>query len=494
MSEPEAQTSFTCPKCGAPQDYQGGSAPTIECPYCHTTLIVPEALRTRRGESFVSNTGAPNQQAAAMLEIKRLVDDSQKIAAIKLFRETFGTGLKEAKDAVEAIERGEEMAHAWTANPGVFQINNGAQHIQITRSPGGIQINTSQARGNGCASAFVALIILVVIASILLPILLSVGAFAALFPAVVPEPTAVRVTARALASPTAPFTPTPGASPTPGFATLVKTFGKQGTAPGQFNDARAIAVDRNGNVYVGDYLSARIQRFDSQGKFQDQWLPAGKTLLYSLAADFRGNLYAAENGQIVKYEGASGKKLGILSYPVEGDGFDQIVVTPDGGLFATWYESRNGLITSLEGHRDDLVRFDRDGKVTSVIKGIISSQTESLALDNKIAVDTQGNLYVLAREGDDAVFKFSPTGKYINRFGGSGSRLGQWNVAWSIATDSQGRVYVGASDGILVYDATGNYLDKIANEHTISDAMTFDAQDHLWIAARDTVQEFQFNQ
>ena len=40
------------------------------------------------------------------LEIKELVTKGNKIAAVKLYREITGAGLKESKDAVESIERG----------------------------------------------------------------------------------------------------------------------------------------------------------------------------------------------------------------------------------------------------------------------------------------------------------------------------------------------------------------------------------------------------
>ncbi len=42
-------------------------------------------------------------------EIERLLRSGQKIQAIKLYRERTGVGLKEAKDAVEAIERGQSL-------------------------------------------------------------------------------------------------------------------------------------------------------------------------------------------------------------------------------------------------------------------------------------------------------------------------------------------------------------------------------------------------
>ncbi len=40
---------------------------------------------------------------ASMAEVERLVHEKQLIMAIKVYRELTGVGLKEAKDAVEAI-------------------------------------------------------------------------------------------------------------------------------------------------------------------------------------------------------------------------------------------------------------------------------------------------------------------------------------------------------------------------------------------------------
>lgn len=42
-------------------------------------------------------------------KVNDLLRVGRKIEAIKIFREVFNTGLKEAKDAVEAIERGEDI-------------------------------------------------------------------------------------------------------------------------------------------------------------------------------------------------------------------------------------------------------------------------------------------------------------------------------------------------------------------------------------------------
>src|SRR5262245_55920557 len=110
---------FNCPNCGAPLDYTGGDDVTLRCPFCNTSVIVPDELRTRAQpaesaptfdvEQFNQLTGkAPSMdpfvgQTQKLQEIGQLVRAGQKIEAIKLYRQIFNVGLKEAKDAVEAL-------------------------------------------------------------------------------------------------------------------------------------------------------------------------------------------------------------------------------------------------------------------------------------------------------------------------------------------------------------------------------------------------------
>ena len=59
--------------------------------------------------------------------------------------------------------------------------------------------------------------------------------------------------------------------PTLGFAKQVAEFGSEGTGPGFFQDARHVAVDGKGSIFVSDLNTLRIQRFDSTGKFLNLW-------------------------------------------------------------------------------------------------------------------------------------------------------------------------------------------------------------------------------
>ena len=53
---------------------------------------------------------------------------------------------------------------------------------------------------------------------------------------------------------------------------LLFSWGRGGTDPGEFNIVHNIATDSEGFVYVADRENHRIQIFDSEGVFQDQWV------------------------------------------------------------------------------------------------------------------------------------------------------------------------------------------------------------------------------
>jgi len=52
---------------------------------------------------------------------------------------------------------------------------------------------------------------------------------------------------------------------------FIKTWGKKGSAPGDFDTPHALAFDSKGRLFVGDRANNRIQIFDQDGKFLDQW-------------------------------------------------------------------------------------------------------------------------------------------------------------------------------------------------------------------------------
>jgi sugar lactone lactonase YvrE len=52
---------------------------------------------------------------------------------------------------------------------------------------------------------------------------------------------------------------------------FIKSWGKKGSGPGEFNAPHTIAMDSRGRLFVGDRSNNRIQIFDQDGKYLDTW-------------------------------------------------------------------------------------------------------------------------------------------------------------------------------------------------------------------------------
>ena len=260
------------------------------------------------------------------------------------------------------------------------------------------------------------------------------------------------------------------------FANVLLEFGKEGIGPGMFTDARSIAVDGAGRIYVGEYTGGRIQVFDPDGKFVNQWsIGDRKTILRGLGADRKGTVYVVHGGGIARYQGETGEKIGQLDY--ERSGFDDVSVGADGGLATAWHSNR-----------DDIVTFDANGKLVRTIPAAISSASGDSELSMRVAVDGSGTIYALGRF-NNAVFKFGRDGKYVNRFGGSGDQPGQFRAPYSIAVDRYGRVYVGDIKGIQVFDADGRFLTVLKTKG-VAFGMVFNDKNELFVVARDHVTKY----
>src|SRR5687768_873566 len=257
------------------------------------------------------------------------------------------------------------------------------------------------------------------------------------------------------------------------FGTVLLTFGREGIGPGMFTDARSIAVDGDGRIYVGEYTGGRIQVFDPAGKFVSQWsIGDRKTILRGLAADRKGTVYVVHGGGVDRYRGETGEKLGQLQY--ERSGFDDVAIAADGELVTAWHSNR-----------DDIVTFDANGKVVRTIPAAISSASGDSELSMRVAVDGAGNIYALGRF-NNGIFKFGRDGKFINRFGSGGDQPGQFRAPYSIAVDGYGRVYVGDMKGIQVFDSNGRYV-TLLNLKGVAFGMVFNDKNELFVIARDHV-------
>ena len=63
--------------------------------------------RAESTEDVMAQAASARAQLEPQSEIERLVSEGEKIEAIKLYREEYGSSLKDAKEAIDAIARGE---------------------------------------------------------------------------------------------------------------------------------------------------------------------------------------------------------------------------------------------------------------------------------------------------------------------------------------------------------------------------------------------------
>ncbi|HKQ51756.1 MAG TPA: hypothetical protein VJT74_05260 [Pyrinomonadaceae bacterium] len=458
---------FKCTSCGGPLEYEEGGALTVRCPFCGSSIIIPEELRPRPaaqphgGGGFFDGILRMSERAANLQEIARLARAGNKIEAIKLYREIFGVGLAEAKLAVERMAAGEQPGHVSVslhdvqAHPAVQQMTHKAKRT---------------------ASWIVLAIVILIFA----------GVGAGIWGLVVGLKHAAGISSHG--SPSRPSGSGPfdtgDRQPAPGFASVGLKFGSEGIGPGMFKDARHVGVDGEGRIYVGEYLNGgRIQAFDANGKFITQWTVDPKMPMRQLTADRKGTVYVVQRGEISRFDGATGNPLGKVAYSSATDHgrayFDQVSATPDGGLVAVVND-------------DDIVRFDATGRVTRTITKAIGTQTGDPERVEGVAVDGLGNIYALSTHRG-AVFKFSPEGRFINRFGSAGEEAGQFRAADAIAVDGKGRIFVSDIKGIQVFDSEGRYLDTFKVDGHMADGLAFNDQNELLVAGRTQVLKYVLN-
>ena len=91
---------------------------------------------------------------------------------------------------------------------------------------------------------------------------------------------------------------------------FIKSWGSQGTAPGQFNTLHSIAIDAQGNVYIGDRGNQRIQVFDNDGNFKTMYQNVGAPWALCITPGPHQYMYSSNsngtadmnNGEIYKME------------------------------------------------------------------------------------------------------------------------------------------------------------------------------------------------
>lgn len=438
---------FQCPSCGGRLEFDGGDHPTVRCEYCANTVIVPESLR-----SHTRSAALLSQKQKAVEEIVRLINAGNRREATHLYAETFRVDRAQAREAVARLADGLSLS---------------SQHVNVQLDDG----SDSTVRRVGCLVA--ASVLLVVLGTAIIPLLTGGAAIWAVFRQ---EPVAT-----GLAEVLEESAPDVLAEEAADYATLLDSFGTEGIAPGQFVDPRAVAVGPDGELFVADYSSGRVQRFNAQGEHLGLWQWDDERVIQALAVGLAGDVYAVQGGNLVRFSRESGEAQETLTYesasPVS---FRDVAVAPNGDIVAL-------------NHFHEFVRFDAQGAVMHVVD--LEETAEVRGVDG-LTVDGLGNVYVLGTYEDvlgkrqDGIFLFSSEGRYRSRFGSRGDEPGRFTSPGAVAVDGQGRIYVGDFPGIITFSSSGDYLGTTDTEGVIF-GIAFDSEGNM-IAVGNANKVFRF--
>jgi len=258
--------------------------------------------------------------------------------------------------------------------------------------------------------------------------------------------------------------------------------------PGNGDDsAYSIAVDNRGNVYVTgtsydsgtnfDYATVKydrnghqlwVARYNGPGNYND--------VAYSIAVDKEGNVYVtggSDGGLDTWYDYATikydqdGNELWVARYNGPGNNWDNaysIAVDNGGNVYVTG----RCVVKSRTWFDYATVKYDRNGNQLWVAhyRQNRSDVAYSIAVDNRGNVYVTGYRYDSRTNNDYTTIKYDQNGNelWVARYNGPGNGI---DVASSIALDKEGNVYVtGCSYGsgthydyaTIKYDQNGNQL------------------------------------
>jgi hypothetical protein len=128
--------------------------------------------------------------------------------------------------------------------------------------------------------------------------------------------------------------------------TFIKSFGHRGTGPGEFATAHSLAMDSQGRLFVGDRENDRIQIFDQDGNFLEQWTQFGRPS--DVHIDANDMIYVADSQSDDVHDGADIRpewKEGIRIGSARDGSVTAFIADPDGdGSQEGVVADRNGVV------------------------------------------------------------------------------------------------------------------------------------------------------
>ena len=128
--------------------------------------------------------------------------------------------------------------------------------------------------------------------------------------------------------------------------TFIKSWGKRGTGPGEFDQPHALAFDSKGRLFVGDRNNNRIQIFDQEGHFLAEMKQFSRPS--GIFIDRHDNIYVADSESMSVSHNHDGWKRGIRTGSLK-DG-KVVAFIPDPAEDAKGTSAAEGVAADAQGN------------------------------------------------------------------------------------------------------------------------------------------------
>jgi sugar lactone lactonase YvrE len=194
-----------------------------------------------------------------------------------------------------------------------------------------------------------------------------------------------------------------------------------------------------------DENNHRIQKFDTDGKFITKWGTVGSgdgqfVFPSSITVDHAANVYVGDINRIQKFtsDGKFITKWGPtdLENRHQLSGITGIAVDSSGNVYVADF--------GTTAFPPSINKFSSDGKFITKW-GSTGSGDGQFLTPACIGIDNSNNVYV-TDNSNNVIQKFTTDGKFISKWGSKGSNDGQFLGPGGISVDSNGNVYVADYD------------------------------------------------
>lgn len=245
-------------------------------------------------------------------------------------------------------------------------------------------------------------------------------------------------------------------APQPPAGSAPQSLGGWNAAP-NLREVHALCFDRNGHLILVDSLGSRVQRYDKQGRLQNEVGngPGDGPGQFAGPRDAKvnraGEIFVSDANhgriQVFTAEGAFLRQFGS-----QGSGPGQMLRAhaldfgPDGRLFVA--DVDNSRISVFDSSGKFLYAWGRAGKGPGLFQA-----------PHGLGVDPEGNVFVSNYYGPCQ--KFTPEGRFLYEFGAAPFR--GWIHFHSMAADGKGNVYLAARNAqgrnaVVMFDNQGRFV------------------------------------